>query len=61
LDNSVEDRPKKRKREDASGMKGGIKFENRILKIPLDEVYDQRTKIRSMIMDIKSNIYKIDK
>eukprot|EP00347_Sterkiella_histriomuscorum_P008836 403343553 len=36
-------------------------FDTRLPEIPLDSVYDNRSKIKSMIMDIKTNIYKIDK
>ena len=38
-----------------------IQGEQKVMKIPLNEVMDQRNKIRTMIMDIKANIYKIDK
>ncbi|CDW81699.1 UNKNOWN [Stylonychia lemnae] len=36
-------------------------FETRLPEIPLESVYENRSKIKSMIMDIKTNIYKMDK
>ena len=36
-------------------------FDTKLPEIPLEGVYENRSKIKSMIMDIKTNIYKMDK
>jgi hypothetical protein len=51
----------RRKEHQLNGSKSLGLFTSSLPDIPLDEVFNQRTKIRAIIMDIKSNIYKMDK
>jgi len=49
------------KSKDSTTHKEKNTFDTKLPDIPLDIVFDQRSKIKSMILDIKTNIYKMDK